>query len=165
MHSLNQEHSAQMQISFLAIVSLFPLVATPTEADELRPERHYIAIIKKNCLRCHIGPDARAGLDLSTRARLLRGGDSGPAAIPGAAEQSLLLQRVTEGSMPPINDGPQLDAKSIESLSAWIQLGAPWTGPALKLISDAPCSPRRRRGRTWRRRVGHWIPILSSKRP
>ena len=36
-----------------------------------------------------------ANLDLRTRESMLKGGDKGPALVPGKADQSLLIHRVT----------------------------------------------------------------------
>src|SRR5438874_12870212 len=59
---------------------------------------------------CHAGHSARAkklkgGLRLDTRADILKGGDSGPAVVPGRPEKSLLIKAVRQESeslqMPP----------------------------------------------------------------
>ena len=41
------------------------------------------------------------GLDLRLRRLMVRGGDSGPAIVPGNPEKSHLLDRITAGEMPP----------------------------------------------------------------
>jgi mono/diheme cytochrome c family protein len=127
--------AAKTRVAVLALLVVNGLFVTTLIAGDVHPERDYAAIIRKNCLRCHVGKDAKAGLDLSTRDSLLRGGDSGPAIAPAQPDESLLLQRAMEGSMPPINDGPQLSVEDIELLREWIQAGARWGGERLELQS------------------------------
>ena len=58
--------------------------------------------------------------------QLLKGGDSGPAILPGAPEKSLLIKAVRYGNkdlqMPPKH---QLTAREIELLEQWVKMGAP----------------------------------------
>jgi len=63
-------------------------------------------------------------LVLDSRNGWARGGDSGPAIIPGSPEKSVLFQAVNyEGrQMPPTG---KLDLGSIARLREWIELGAP----------------------------------------
>src|SRR5262249_13026463 len=57
------------------------------------------------CLRCHGGEKVRGGLRLDTRDHLVKGGEHGPAVVPGDPEKSLLIQAVRhahdEIKMPP----------------------------------------------------------------
>lgn len=83
-------------------------------------------LLTEKCLDCH-GPDSgkrEGGLDLSTRATLLAGGDRGPAAIPGDAENSLIMQLLGgHGSglgMPP-EDPLNADQQSV--FRQWIDTG------------------------------------------
>ena len=53
-------------------------------------------LLVKHCYECH-GPQAEqaaSGLRLDSLLSILKGGDSGPAVVPGKPEQSLLLRRV-----------------------------------------------------------------------
>ncbi|MCI0462499.1 MAG: PSD1 and planctomycete cytochrome C domain-containing protein [Gemmataceae bacterium] len=89
-------------------------------------------ILKKHCLGCHGDePKLRGGLDLRSRAALLKGGESGPAVIPGDAARSLLYQAVLrrgELKMPP-KDENRLAPSEIDILKTWIDAGAPWPDP------------------------------------
>jgi hypothetical protein len=79
------------------------LTAGAARADEkLTPEqlqffeRKVRPVLAERCYRCH-GEDAkkrRGGLRLDAREAVLRGGDSGPAVVPGRPEKSLLVQAV-----------------------------------------------------------------------
>src|SRR5262245_52165545 len=55
--------------------------------DHIRP-------VLEQCQVCHKPGQKNGGLDLSTREGLLRGGDSGPAVVPGNAGGSLLYKLV-----------------------------------------------------------------------
>ncbi len=85
-------------------------------------------VLVEKCQPCHGGEALKGRLDLTSRAALLKGGRSGPAAIPGRADESLLieaLQYETEPRMPPkgrLSDG------EIAALSRWVELGLPWPG-------------------------------------
>lgn len=93
-------------------------------------------LLAEKCLACH-GQDPAVtlgGLDLTSREGLLRGGQSGQAAVtPGDAEGSLLIQAVA-GALPALRMPPKenawLGGEQIGELRDWIDLGAPWLGPA-----------------------------------
>ncbi len=84
----------------------------------------------QNCTVCHGGRKREGGLDVRSRAAMLKGGKSGPALVSGRPEQSLMLKKVRAGEMPPFlqmmraNVRP-LNADQIERLSRWIAQGAP----------------------------------------
>ena len=70
------------------------------------------------CLNCHNSNFALGNYDLSTYAGIMSGGR----VIPGDPNNSLLMQRVKDGTMPP--SGP-LSEQEIDSIEAWILAGAP----------------------------------------
>jgi len=75
----------------------------------------------------HEGRRSRGGLDLSTRDRLLGGGDSGAAVVPGESGKSLLLRLVKHQQEPAMpKQGKKLDDAETALLSAWIDAGAPY---------------------------------------
>ncbi len=85
-------------------------------------------ILVARCDRCH-GPgsgEGKANLRVDSRDALLRGGDSGPAIVPGEPENSLLILAIRHDgaiSMPPKSKLPQAE---IDALTAWVKMGAPW---------------------------------------
>ena len=86
-------------------------------------EEHIRPVLLAKCGDCH-GDDVReANLDLRSMAALIRGGDSGPALVKGRADQSVLLERIDAGEMPPA-DQPALTSSEIELIRAWIDAGA-----------------------------------------
>ncbi len=79
------------------------------------------AVLAASCVRCHGVDSVKGGLDLTTRARALEGGDSGEAFTPGEPDESLVVERVEAGEMPPKKPlGPEEAA----ALRAWVQAGA-----------------------------------------
>jgi len=90
--------------------------AAPAFESEVRP------ILEKNCLVCHSGESPQAELDLRTPESLLKGGKSGPAIEPGAADRSLLVAKIASGAMPP-GDG-ELSSEDIQRIRGWIDRGA-----------------------------------------
>jgi hypothetical protein len=100
-------------------------------------------VLVENCLSCHGAKKQKGGLRLDSRSAWARGGDSGPAIVPGKADRSLLVQMVRgrEGSLPKMPpDGPLPDG-AVADLVAWVNRGAadPRTGsePTLKTIDWA----------------------------
>ena len=84
-------------------------------------------VLAEACLRCHGARKARGGLRLDSRAALLRGGDRGPAVVPGDPDASLLIQAVRytheQVKMPP---GKRLPDATADLLAAWVRDGAVW---------------------------------------
>ena len=71
-------------------------------AAELRTtESDVLPIFQMRCQVCHGKRRQEGGLDLRTMASRLKGGNSGPALVPGKPETSLLVQRIERGEMPP----------------------------------------------------------------
>ena len=89
-----------------------------------------IPIRLARCSVCHGARRHEAGLDLRTRASLLKGGKSGPALVPGKPEQSLLIQKIRSGEMPPKEKMLEVSVRPITDtetgkLARWIEQGAP----------------------------------------
>jgi hypothetical protein len=84
-------------------------------------------VLATNCLPCHGGKKAESGLKVDSREALLRGGDRGPAIVPGQPEKSLLIQAVRrlddDLKMPPDR---RLPDESTKALAEWVAQGAAW---------------------------------------
>ena len=63
-------------------------------------QQHIQLLLETRCLSCHQAGSTVSRLDLSTRAAALRGGERGPALVPGNPEASLLIQLVTHRKQP-----------------------------------------------------------------
>lgn len=92
-------------------------------------EKKVQPILEQNCYKCHShqAEKIKGGLVLDSREGLLRGGDTGPAVVPGNAEQSLLIKAVRhvdeDLQMPPKKT---LGDPDIATLTEWVKLGAPY---------------------------------------
>ena len=106
------------------------------EEDVALFERSVRPVLVERCQSCHGGPPKakggrvklRGGLDLTSLAGLLQGGDGGPAIVPGNAEESLLVRAVRYHDEPRMPPDRRLDDASIQALGEWIDRGAPWPG-------------------------------------
>jgi mono/diheme cytochrome c family protein len=88
-------------------------------------ETHARPILKAYCFQCH-GEQGKteSGLDLRLRRLAVAGGESGPAVVPGKPGESLMLERIRSGEMPPGKDAKKPTPEQIASLEQWISTGA-----------------------------------------
>jgi WD40 repeat protein len=94
-------------------------------------EKEVLPILKDNCLACHNQTKAKASLILETPQAMRKGGDTGPAIVPGKANESLLLKAAThldpELIMPPRENkvnARNLTPQELALLKLWIDQGA-----------------------------------------
>ncbi len=100
-----------------------PAAAPPATGSPLTFEQHVRPILKAHCFDCHgEGDQLRGQLDLRLRRFLLRGGESGPAIVPGNPAASRLYDLVHSGKMPKRDRKPT--PQEIETLKLWIESGA-----------------------------------------
>jgi mono/diheme cytochrome c family protein len=110
-------------------------------------EKSFARIVVKNCLGCHNPTELKGGLDLTRKEGLLNGGKTGPAVVPGNPNDSNLIDRVTQGTMPPPKKGQPLSADEVALLSSWVKAGAKW--PAGRVLSPFEFTTDRRAGYDW----------------
>ena len=96
-------------------------------------------VLTRNCYACHT--EARSGgLRLDSAEGVAKGGNSGPAVVPGKPEDSLLVQAVRQTharlKMPP---GGKLKDDEIAAIEQWVKAGAVW--PKGAATSAAATSP------------------------
>ncbi len=89
-----------------------------------------IPILLTRCTVCHGLRRQEGGLDLRSKASMLKGGKSGPAIVLGKPEESLLIRRVKAGEMPPKQKLIVVGVKPItpaetEKVARWILQGGP----------------------------------------
>jgi cytochrome c553 len=103
--------------------------ATPDPAGFEFFEKKIRPTLVDNCYKCHSrqSEKVKGGLLLDTHEALLKGGDSGPAIVPGQPDKSLLIKAVRyineDLQMPP--KGKKLSGEQIADLEAWVKMGAP----------------------------------------
>src|ERR1041385_6459760 len=103
--------------------------ATTTSEPEFF-EKKIRPVLVEQCYECHSATSKKlkGGLRADTRAGLLKGGDTGPAIMPGKPEQSLLIaaiaHRQQDLAMPPKK--PKLPDAIIADFERWVRDGAVW---------------------------------------
>ncbi|HEX8914253.1 MAG TPA: DUF1549 domain-containing protein, partial [Humisphaera sp.] len=84
-------------------------------------------VLVERCYACHSAgaKKVKGGLRLDDREAVLRGGDSGPAVVPGDADKSLLVKAVRH--VDPLLQMPEqkLPQREIDVLVEWVRRGAP----------------------------------------
>ena len=96
-------------------------------------------VLKSNCFSCHNDQKKKSGLVMTSREKLLKGGDSGAALTVGKPEDSALISSLAADADPHMPPKKQLTAAQNELLRRWVKDGAPWDAAALK---DQPSAPR-----------------------
>ena len=85
-------------------------------------------VLVENCQKCHGAKKQEGGLRLDSRAALLKGGESGPALVPGDPAKSRLLQAIRHSPdlspMPP--ESKPMPAATVEAIASWVKEGAVW---------------------------------------
>jgi hypothetical protein len=123
-----------LRTPYLCLMSLVVLCGPATAASNGKAglnqaeffEKSVRPLLAENCFACHGPTKQKGGLRVDSRAALLRGGDSGPAFVPGQPESSRLITAIHyDGDlrMPP--KGKLADEK-ICVLADWIRMGAAW---------------------------------------
>ncbi len=98
--------------------------------EQIEFRRDVLPLLRRNCLACHSQSEAESELVMETAESILAGGDSGPAIIPGQADESLLFQLAshrTEPFMPPVDNdvgAKPLQPEQLALLKLWIDQGA-----------------------------------------
>jgi mono/diheme cytochrome c family protein len=125
--------------SWLALSVTLVAQLPPAAARDIDFVRDVKPILQTSCVRCHARGRERGGFSIETRERLLKGGDDGPALVPGDSASSRLIALVSgldpDEVMP--KKGSRLTSDQIGLLRAWIDQGAPWD-PAVSFARPAP---------------------------
>ena len=120
-----------LALRLTAITILFGTAANSPAAEAPDFARHIAPLFQQHCLDCHAKQDLEGGLVLEDHASLLKGGDSGPAIVPGKSSDSRLVKFLEgrsgkEGKnqfMPP-GKKKHLDPAEIALIKSWIDAGA-----------------------------------------
>jgi mono/diheme cytochrome c family protein len=110
-----------------AILATSSLVAAPAAkpaaSAALTFEKDIRPILKANCFHCHGEEEkVKGGLDVRLRHLIAKGGESGPAIVPGKPEKSRLFTMVRDGEMP--KSEKKLSPAQVEVIRQWIAGGA-----------------------------------------
>src|SRR5687767_11641060 len=106
-----------------SLAILLTAAATAHADDVTFFETKVRPVLAEHCYACHSAKakKLKAGLRLDSREAMLKGGDTGPALVPGAPEKSLLIDAISyknvDLTMPPKGKLP--DA-ILADLTAWV---------------------------------------------
>ncbi len=126
-------------LSALSVVCAFAQAPSPAPSSSAQGldffENKVRPILAENCYDCHTSAEM-GGLRVDSRERILQGGKSGPAMMPGDPDKSLLIQAVRQSGDLKMPKGGKLKPAEIQALTDWVQMGAPW--PETKMTTAAP---------------------------
>lgn len=89
-------------------------------------------VLVENCYQCH-GPAAKTAfgnLRMTGLEAFLKGGDSGPAVVPGRPDDSLLIRAVRHDGPVKMPPSGKLKAGDVYALIEWVKRGAVWPAEA-----------------------------------
>jgi hypothetical protein len=123
------------------VVAVIMVAIPPAGASDGRPDSKVQAareeffeqkvrpLLAENCYACHGEKKQKGGLRLDSLESVLKGGESGPAVVPGKPDESLVVEAVNhEGLEMPPPPRDKLAPEKIAALTRWVSLGAPWPG-------------------------------------
>ena len=110
----------------LTVLLLGVLATTARGEEAVDFNEKVLPILRQRCFECHShSAKIRGGLALDSRSGWQKGGDNGPAIVPGDPDKSLLIKAVrrvsTDLEMPP---KAKLPAEEIAILERWVKAGA-----------------------------------------
>ncbi|MCA9032072.1 MAG: DUF1549 domain-containing protein, partial [Planctomycetaceae bacterium] len=115
-------------LTLLATTSVAWCAENEFSAEQLEYfEKQVRPLLVEHCFECHAGEKVKGGLSLQSRAATLKGGDTGPAVVPGDVKSGELLSALEYDplgyQMPPAG---KLSGKQIAVFRRWVEMGAPW---------------------------------------
>ncbi len=121
-------------------VALPPAANRPIDFDaDIKP------IFTSSCIQCHGGGKSKGSFRIDTKATVLKGGDSGPAAVSGDSANSRIVELVasTDDDMLMPKKGRHLTPEEVGVVRAWIDQGMKWPdGITFGVGKAAPLPPR-----------------------
>ncbi|MEZ0267744.1 MAG: PSD1 and planctomycete cytochrome C domain-containing protein [Phycisphaerae bacterium] len=121
-------------------------------------------VLIEQCYSCHShqAKKLKAELYMDSREGLLKGGESGPAIVPGDPAKSRLIEAVSYKNvdllMPPKDKLPE---GQIRDLERWVKMGAPWPkGDATNVAARDVFDLKKRAGEHW-----CWQPVKAYAPP
>src|SRR6266481_2093708 len=97
--SLRFQFALRTALTMLTFVSGGLTVPSARAAEPLAGEVEFFEkevrpLLVEKCQKCHGDKKPKRGLGLTSRTRLLQGGDSGPAVVAGKPDESLLVRAI-----------------------------------------------------------------------
>jgi hypothetical protein len=94
---------------------------TPVPTAKVNFSQHILPIFQAKCFTCHGAGKKKGGLDVSTLASTIKGGNGGNGVEAGKLDDSLIWTRVADDSMPPSKN--KLTAAEKTKIKDWILQG------------------------------------------
>jgi len=101
-------------------------VALAQSPNSLSFPRTVAPLLAEKCIECHGQKNLMSGLDLRTREGLMKGGQHGPAVVPGSAASSNMYRHLTAQVQPRMPLGGRFTEPQIAVIRQWIDSGAEW---------------------------------------
>ena len=121
------------------VIFLVSAIGQTVRADDADDATFFEAKVRPlliaRCFECHAAEAPKGGLRLDSRDAILAGGESGPAAVAGMPDGSLLMEVIGHRNglqMPPKSKMPDSE---IAILTEWVKRGLPWP-------NSTPTEPR-----------------------
>ncbi|MEK6258786.1 MAG: PSD1 and planctomycete cytochrome C domain-containing protein [Planctomycetota bacterium] len=121
------------QVALIGLILFGSAVAAGVARAETEPTAEQVRffetsirpLLADKCHKCHGAEKQWGTLRLDSREAMLRGGDTGPAIVPGKPEESLLIRAINHADdslkMPPKE---KMTDKQIADVTRWVKLGA-----------------------------------------
>jgi Protein of unknown function (DUF1553)/Protein of unknown function (DUF1549)/Planctomycete cytochrome C len=128
-------------------------------------------VLQGSCWKCHGSAIQLSKLDLRTRDGALKGGEKGPAIVPGKAEESKLYRLVADLEKPAMPMDGKLTAEQISAIKDWINQGAAWEASSagkqdstsqLAALEDMPIPPEARKYWAFQKPVRYPVPAVAA---
>ena len=120
-------------------------------------------LLIERCNDCH-GPESNpieGSLNLSSRKSIVRGGDTGPAVVPGHADESLLIDAINYGEVYEMPPDTKMSDEEIAILTKWVNDGAAWpVSSDVEVTTKVEFDIKARKAAHW-----SWKPIRKPKVP
>jgi cytochrome c553 len=130
---------------------LIPAVSARADDVEFF-EKQIRPLLVERCHECHGDEKQEGGLRLTGRELLLKGGDTGPAAVAGKPDESLLIRAVEYLDEPKMPPSKKLADAEIAALKKWIAAGATWpasTSPSAEAAGEREFEVTRKQREWW----------------
>ena len=164
-HTTRPKLPRTLVLGMIALAILGASASRPAAAEDGALGGRFEALLAVRCLECHAGQDPQGSLALDTAAAFARGGQTGPAVVPGDADASLLVRAVRrqDPAVSPMPPEEPLSADEIALVEAWVASGARWPVEAPAEVGDGGLvgsaweDPRNPVTRRWRgERIDLW---------
>ena len=143
-----------------------PSTSSPTRAGDDPSSVEFFEskvrpLLVNRCQSCHGGGKAKGGLRLESRDEALKGGETGPAVVPGKPGESLMVEAINYGDTLQMPPKSKLPADEIATLTRWVESGAAWPSGVMTPKSGAA------KPFNLKERAGHWsfLPIQHPPAP